>query len=76
MSRRTLLRGAVTEAELLLGEFAMDDAVILTIARDPDRFEDVIRALCLPMGWVDVKVCAVDEVWSGLKLVIRLSERG
>lgn len=33
--------------------------------------EDVIRALCLPMGWVDVKVCAVDDVWSGLKLMIR-----
>jgi hypothetical protein len=31
--------------------------------------EDVIRELALPMGWVDVKVCAVSEVWSGLKLV-------
>ncbi len=33
--------------------------------------EDVIRELALPMGWVDIKVCAVSEVWSGLKLVIR-----
>lgn len=33
--------------------------------------EDVIRELALPMGFVDVKVCAVDEVWSGLKLVVR-----
>lgn len=33
--------------------------------------EDTIREVCLPMGLVDVKVCAVDEVWSGLKLVIR-----
>lgn len=33
--------------------------------------EDVIREVCLPTGLVDVKVCAVDEVWSGLKLVIR-----
>ena len=33
--------------------------------------EDTIRDLALPMGLVDVKVCAVDEVWSGLKLVIR-----
>lgn len=33
--------------------------------------EDVIRALALPLGFVDVKVCAVDEVWSGLKLVVR-----
>ena len=36
-----------------------------------DITEDTIRELCLPMGWVDVKVCAVDAVWSGLKLVIR-----
>ena len=36
-----------------------------------DIGEDVIRAICLPMGWVDVKVCAVDAVWSGLKLMIR-----
>ncbi|MEM5584091.1 hypothetical protein WNZ15_16635 [Roseibium sp. AS2] len=33
--------------------------------------EDVVRDICLPMGLVDVKVCAVDAVWSGLKLVIR-----
>ncbi len=33
--------------------------------------EDTIREICLPMGLVDVKVCAVSEVWSGLKLVIR-----
>jgi hypothetical protein len=38
--------------------------------------EDRIRALALPMGYVDVKVCAVDAVWSGLKLVIRVSARG
>ncbi len=36
-----------------------------------DITEDTIRALCLPMGFVDIKVCAVDAVWSGLKLVIR-----
>jgi hypothetical protein len=33
--------------------------------------EDVIRELALPLGFVDVKVCAVTEVWSGLKLVVR-----
>lgn len=33
--------------------------------------EDVIRDVALPLGLVDVKVCAVDEVWSGLKLMIR-----
>ena len=37
------LRGAVIEAESLLGELAADDAVVTTIARDPDRAEQVIR---------------------------------
>ena len=36
-----------------------------------DITEDVIRELCLPMGLVDVKVCAVDAIWSGLKLMRR-----
>lgn len=36
-----------------------------------DITEDVIRAVALPMGFVDIKVCAVSDVWSGLKLVIR-----
>ncbi len=39
--------------------------------RSTDITEDVIRELALPIGWVDVKVCAVDAVWSGLKLVVR-----
>lgn len=36
-----------------------------------DITEDVIREVALTLGFVDVKVCAVDETWSGLKLVIR-----
>lgn len=36
-----------------------------------DITEDTIRELALPLGFVDVKVCAVSEVWSGLKLVVR-----
>jgi hypothetical protein len=36
-----------------------------------DITEDVIRDVALPMGLVDIKVCAVDETWSGLKLVVR-----
>jgi hypothetical protein len=36
-----------------------------------DITEDVIRAVAIPLGLVDVKVCAVDAIWSGLKLVIR-----
>lgn len=36
-----------------------------------DITEDTIREECLPLGLVDTKVCAIDETWSGLKLVIR-----
>ena len=40
-----------------------------------DITENTVRASALPLGLVDVKVCAVDDVWSGLKLCIRKSER-
>ena len=40
-----------------------------------DITEDTIRAVALPLGLVDIKVCAVDETWSGLKLVIRKENR-
>jgi hypothetical protein len=36
-----------------------------------DITEETIRDLCLPMGFVDIKVCAIDQTWSGLKLVVR-----
>jgi hypothetical protein len=42
---------------------------------ETDITEDIIRDVVLPMGLVDVKVCAVDEIWSGLKLVIRKALR-
>ncbi|GAB3926802.1 DUF3052 family protein [Larkinella terrae] len=45
-------------------------------AKQPTELtEDMIRATALALGLVDVKVCAVDEQWSGLKLVIRLKDR-
>jgi len=40
-----------------------------------DITEDVVRAVALPTGLVDVKVAAIDDVWSGLKLVRRLENR-
>src|SRR5438309_196966 len=58
-----------------------DDAVIWVswpkkaAKMDTDITEDVIRKIALPLGLVDVKVCAVDEIWSGLKLVVRLENR-
>ena len=40
-----------------------------------DVTEDVIRAVALSLGFVDVKMCAIDETWSGLKLMIRRTNR-
>ena len=40
-----------------------------------DLDENVVRAIGLDLGLVDVKVCAVDDVWSGLKFVYRLRDR-
>ena len=47
------------------------------ISRVPtDIAEDTVRELALPLGLVDIKVCAVDDTWSGLKLVVRKANRG
>jgi hypothetical protein len=43
--------------------------------RVTDLTEDVVRKIGLEQGLVDVKVCAIDETWSGLKFVIRLKDR-
>lgn len=40
-----------------------------------DLTEEVVRAIGLEAGMVDVKVCAIDAVWSGLKFVYRLADR-
>lgn len=37
--------------------------------------EDIIRLIVLPTGWVDIKVCAINDLWSGLKIVKRISLR-
>ena len=42
---------------------------------ETDVTEDVVRDAALPLGLVDIKVCTIDAVWSGLKLVIRRPER-
>ncbi|MEX1994412.1 MAG: hypothetical protein WD929_07100 [Steroidobacteraceae bacterium] len=41
-----------------------------------DITEDTIREVALPLGYVDIKVCAVSDTWSGLKLVVRKELRG
>ncbi len=40
-----------------------------------DVTENIIREIALPLGLVDIKVCAIDETWSGLKLVVRKEKR-
>ena len=40
-----------------------------------DIVEETIRDVALPLGFVDVKVCAVDDTWSGLKLMVRREHR-
>jgi hypothetical protein len=71
------LRGAVAE----LGERIFPDGALWTAwprragGHDSDIREDDIRAAALPLGLVDVKVAAIDENWSGLRLVWRLERR-
>jgi hypothetical protein len=72
-----LLRLQITE----LNESMTDDAIVWvswpkkTSRVATDITEDTIRALALPLGLVDIKVCAVDAVWSALKLVRRRENR-
>lgn len=40
-----------------------------------DMTEHVVRDVALPSGWVDIKVCAIDDTWSGLKCVLRVQLR-
>lgn len=64
------LRGLLAPAGIIWVSWPKKSAKVPT-----DITEDTIREAALPLGLVDIKVCAVDEIWSGLKLVIRKSER-
>ena len=61
-----ILRGTIDPAGQIWVSWPKKAAQVET-----DITEDTIREVALPMGFVDIKVCAVDAVWSGLKLVIR-----
>ena len=65
------LRGALRPDAALWVSWPKKSSKVAT-----DITEDVIREVALPMGFVDIKVCAVDETWSGLKLVVRKALRG
>jgi hypothetical protein len=71
-------RAARLQARLASFRAALDPAGVIWVSWPKrsagvptDITEDVIGDVALPMGLVDIKVCAVDAVWSGLKLVIR-----
>jgi hypothetical protein len=75
-------RRAVLESKLpaLLRALETDGALWISWPKkssgvETDITEDVVRAVALPTGLVDVKVAAVDDIWSGLKLVRRLENR-
>jgi hypothetical protein len=76
-TRKTLLAKALRAA---LAKLKPDGAIWVSwpkkASKQPtDITEDTIREIALPLGMVDIKVCAVDDVWSGLKLVIRKENR-
>jgi len=76
-TRREVLAGALAHYRAVLAPGAV---VWVSWPKKSSRLptditEDVIREVALPLGYVDVKVCAVDSVWSALKLVVRKALR-
>ena len=75
-SRDELMEELVINRDLIKPEGAIWVSWYKKAAKLPTEItEDAIRDGALPLGLVDVKVCAVDEKWSGLKLVIRKENR-
>ncbi len=77
VSRRSELARAVAAALRLMRD---DAALWISWPKKAsgvasDVTEDVVREVAVPLQLVDIKVCAVDETWSGLKLVVRKSAR-
>jgi hypothetical protein len=73
-------RGLAGSLTRLRGRIAQDGMIWVSWPKkaskmETDLTEDVVRRTALAADLVDVKVCAVDEVWSGLKLVIRRKDR-
>ena len=76
-TERARLKSALRDS---LGKLRQDGSIWVSWPKksskvSTDITEDTIREVALPMGLVDIKVCAVDEVWSGLKLVVRKETR-
>jgi len=74
--RDELFRGLAEYKRLIRQDGAIWVSWYKKAAKLPTEItEDLIREAALPLGLVDIKVCAVDEKWSGLKLVIRRENR-
>ena len=77
----TCRRGELEEKMSILRDKISDDGTVWvswpkkSSGISTDVTESVIREIALPLGFVDIKVCAVDETWSGLKLMIRRENR-
>jgi hypothetical protein len=75
-SRDELARGLVKYKKLIKQDGSIWVSWFKKAAKLPTEItEDIVRDVALPLGLVDIKVCAVDEKWSGLKLVIRRENR-
>jgi hypothetical protein len=76
LRRSELLRGIASWREAIFPAGTLWVSWPKKAARVPtDLTEDVVRDVALASGLVDVKVCAVDSVWSGLKLVVPVKDR-
>jgi DUF3052 family protein len=76
----TRRRDLDTRLKSALGRMRADAAIWVSWPKKAsgvatDITEETIREVALPLGLVDIKVCAVDDTWSGLKLVIRKERR-
>jgi hypothetical protein len=77
----TKSRGELEERLAILREKVADTGIVWvswpkkSSGVHNDVTEDVVRSIALPLGFVDVKVCAIDETWSGLKLMVRRTNR-
>jgi hypothetical protein len=70
VNQLSILRRKITDDAVVWVSWPKKSSGVAT-----DITEDVIRAVGPPLGFVDIKVCAVDETWSGLKLMIRKANR-
>jgi hypothetical protein len=70
VKRLSVLREKIADTGTVWVSWPKRSASVLT-----EVTEVVVRAVALPLGFVDVKVCAIDETWSGLKLMVRRENR-